>query len=99
MYFVYLLQCADKSLYTGITTDVARRFEEHKTGKLGAKYTRRGAVRIIYTEKYKTRSEALKREIQIKGWRREKKLILAKRQEMNVVNPERSRRIKSKTAR
>ena len=46
MYYVYMLRCEDGSLYTGITTDLARRFEEHRNGK-GAKYTRsRGAVRI-----------------------------------------------------
>ena len=66
MYFVYILQCADKSLYTGITTDVARRFLEHKQGK-GGHYTRSHMVKkIVYTEKAKTRSQALKREAEIK---------------------------------
>ncbi|MCR4333717.1 MAG: GIY-YIG nuclease family protein [Patescibacteria group bacterium] len=76
MYFVYLLECKDGSLYTGITTDVERRFKEHKSG-MGGHYTRaKEAVRVVYTEKYPDRSSASKREAEIKGWRREKKLTL-----------------------
>ncbi len=74
MYYLYLLLCKDKSIYTGITTDVTRRLEEHKAGT-GGKYTRaKGAVKILYTEKFKTRSAASKREAQIKRWPRAKKL-------------------------
>ncbi len=76
MYFVYLLECANGSIYTGITTDVARRFEEHKKG-IGARYTRaKGAKKLLYSELHPTRSRALKRESEIKGWRRAKKLDL-----------------------
>jgi len=76
MYYVYLIQCEDKSIYTGVTNDLERRFLEHKD-KTGGHYTRSHKVeKILYTEKYNTRSEALKREAQIKGWRREKKLAL-----------------------
>ncbi len=76
MYFVYLIECSDKSIYTGITTDVARRFSEHKNGR-GGHYTRaRKVVRVLYTEKFKTRSRALKREAEIKRWPRAKKLNL-----------------------
>jgi putative endonuclease len=76
MYFVYILECADESLYTGITTDVERRLVEHKNGK-GGHYTRsRRAVKIVYTEKQADRSSASKREAEIKGWPREKKLML-----------------------
>jgi putative endonuclease len=78
MYFVYILQCADKSLYTGITTDVERRFKEHKAGK-GGHYTRaRGARRILYTEKRKNRSSASKREAEIKKLSRPEKLKLVR---------------------
>ena len=78
MYFVYLLECTDTTLYTGITTDVARRLKEHQEGK-GARYTRtRRAVRMVYTEQQPDRSSALKREAEIKKWPREKKLALAK---------------------
>lgn len=76
-WFVYMALCADKSIYTGITTDVKRRFAEHKAGK-GARYTRAKQIKkILYTEKKKNRSSALKREMEIKGWTREKKLRLA----------------------
>ncbi|MEK7630204.1 MAG: GIY-YIG nuclease family protein [Patescibacteria group bacterium] len=76
MYYVYLIQCEDKSIYTGITNNLERRFKEHK-GKIGGHYTASHKVeRIIHTEEFETKSEALKRESQIKGWRREKKLAL-----------------------
>jgi len=76
MYFLYLLECKDKSIYTGITTDVKRRFKEHREG-IGGHYTHsKRAVRILYTEPHPDRSSALKREAEIKGWRREKKLTL-----------------------
>lgn len=77
MYYLYLLQCRDNSIYTGITNDVAARFKKHKDGR-GGSYTRsHGAKKMIYTEKYKTRGEALQRESEIKGWRRDQKLLLA----------------------
>ena len=76
MYFVYLLECEDGSLYTGITTNIARRFAEHKKG-LGGHYTSaKRAVKIVYTEHYPDRSAASKREAELKSWRREKKLAL-----------------------
>lgn len=76
MYYVYLVQCEDKSIYTGITTDLERRFQEHKD-KVGGHYTRAHKVeKFLYTEKFQTRSMALKREAEIKSWRREQKLAL-----------------------
>ncbi len=76
MYYVYLIECKDGSIYTGITTDVRRRFKEHSSGRGGA-YTRvRKAKKILYTEKCKNRSAALKRESEIKSWRRDKKINL-----------------------
>jgi len=78
MYVVYLLQCKDGTLYAGITTDLKRRLKEHSEKK-GGRYTRaHGAEKIIYSEKHRTRSAALKREHEIKGLRREKKLALSK---------------------
>jgi len=75
-YFVYLLECADKSIYTGITTDMARRFAEHKHG-IGSHYTRaHAAKKMLYSENHATRSAALKREAEIKRWPRSKKLEL-----------------------
>lgn len=80
MYFVYIIECKDKSFYTGITNDLMRRFNEHKNG-IGGHYTSSKKVeRIVYTEEHPDRSSALRREAQIKRWRREKKvkLILSK---------------------
>jgi putative endonuclease len=75
-YFVYMLERADKSIYTGITTDLARRLAEHKQG-IGSHYTRaHGARKMLYSERFKTRGEALRREAEIKKWRRERKLGL-----------------------
>lgn len=75
-YSIYILECEDGSLYTGITTDVERRFIEHKKGK-GGHFTRsRGTKRILYTEQHPNKSSALKREAEIKSWSREKKWVL-----------------------
>lgn len=76
MYFVYILECKDGSLYTGITTDLMRRTLEHENG-IGAKYTRsRGVKKIVYSEKKRTRSSASKREVLIKSLKRIDKLRL-----------------------
>lgn len=75
MWFVYLVRCADNSLYTGITTDIARRLREHngETGG-GSKYTlAKRPVILVYSELAKTRSQALKREAAIKKLPRQKK--------------------------
>jgi putative endonuclease len=74
--FIYIAECADGSLYTGYTNDVAKRIDAHNAGK-GAKYTRaRLPVRAVYSEEYATKGEAVRREAQIKRLRREKKLRL-----------------------
>ena len=76
MWYVYILECADDSLYTGTTTDISRRVNEHNRSK-GGNYTRtRMPVKLVYQEEHSNRSEALKREIQIKRWSKEKKLAL-----------------------
>lgn len=76
MYYVYILRCADKSLYTGITTDIARRLAEHRAGR-GARYTRsRGAARVVYSERKLNRSTASRREAEIKSLSRAAKLAL-----------------------
>lgn len=73
---VYILECADNSLYTGVTTDIGRRMDEHAAGT-GAKYTkRRGPFTVRYTEWHRTRSAALKREAAIKSLDRSAKLAL-----------------------
>jgi len=77
VYYLYILQCADSTLYTGITTDLARRVAEHNTSLKGAKYTRvRRPVRLVYNEVYSDRSTASKREYKIKKMSREEKLKL-----------------------
>jgi putative endonuclease len=79
MYYVYLILLSDKSIYTGITTDVVRRVLEHREGK-GARYTRgRKVMRVLHTEKHPNRSSASKREAEIKRWSRKKKLALTSR--------------------
>lgn len=81
-YFVYILRCGDDSLYTGSTNDVERRLATHQSGK-GAKYTRsRPPVALVYRETLPDRSAALRREWEIKGLSREKKLeLIAKKEE------------------
>jgi len=77
-WYVYILQCADGTLYTGITTDVNRRLNEHNSGK-GAKYTRtRLPVMIVAVSEAGSRSEASKEEYRIKQLTREQKLKLIK---------------------
>ena len=73
MWYLYILRCGDGTLYTGITTDVARRLEAHRCGK-GAKYTRgRGPLELAYQEACSTHSEALKREAAVKRLSRTEK--------------------------
>ena len=75
-WYVYILRCGDDSLYCGITPDVEKRLEQHRTGK-GAKYTRgRGPLELVYCEEQPTHSEALKREAAIKRLTRPQKLEL-----------------------
>lgn len=76
-YFVYILRCSDKTLYTGIAKDVSKRVVEHNSSDKGAKYTRtRRPVELVYKEKLEDRSSACKREYEIKKLSREKKLNL-----------------------
>ncbi|UFS72826.1 GIY-YIG nuclease family protein [Geomonas sp. RF6] len=73
---VYIILCSDDSLYTGITTDVERRFSEHASGA-GAKYFRgRRPLRVVYSEKGHTRSSASRREYEIKKMSRNAKVQL-----------------------
>ncbi len=76
-YTVYILECSDQTLYTGITTDLDKRLQEHNSSEKGAKYTRnRRPVRVVYREASSDRSEASKREYVIKKMRRSQKLKL-----------------------
>jgi putative endonuclease len=83
---LYVIECADGSLYTGIATDVERRFKEHLAGK-GARYTRaRKAVRLVASHPVGSRSEALRAEIAIKQLPREKKVEAVKSLAFVLVN-------------
>lgn len=80
MYCLYILKCADKTLYTGITVDLKRRLQEHNHSKLGAKYTRaRRPVKLVYSKKCRNRSSASKQEAHIKSLSRKEKLELIKK--------------------
>lgn len=77
MWFVYILRCSDGSLYTGVTTNLSRRVNEHNNSNKGAKYTRtRQPVQLVWSAEYGSRSEAMKREASIKKLNRSKKLLL-----------------------
>lgn len=76
-WFVYIVTCSDTSLYTGITTDLTRRILEHNSSPKGAKYTRaRRPVHLQYFEQYPSKSQASKREYQIKQLSRKNKEVL-----------------------
>jgi putative endonuclease len=78
-YHLYILKCADKTLYTGITTDLDRRLKEHNSSDLGAKYTSgRRPVKLVYSKEFNSRSEALKEEAKIKKLSRAEKLKIIK---------------------
>lgn len=80
MHYLYIVQCSDETLYTGITKDIQSRIDQHNAGK-GARYTRgRNPVRLLYSEEFETIGEALRRERQIKKWPRSKKLVLVQPQ-------------------
>lgn len=75
-HYCYILLCSDGTLYCGYTNDLEKRVNTHNRGK-GAKYTRRRTpVKLVYSEEFKTKSEALKREHQIKKLSRKEKLAL-----------------------
>ncbi len=77
MHFVYILECADKTLYVGCTNDLDRRLKQHNESKSGAHYTKiRRPVILKYKEKFRALKKARQREAEIKGWQRDKKLKL-----------------------
>lgn len=74
MYFVYIVECVDATLYIGSTNDIEKRILSHNTSKVGAKYTRgRRPVVLKYFESFETKSDALKREIELKNFTRTQK--------------------------
>jgi putative endonuclease len=80
---IYIIEASDASLYTGVTTDIERRFEEHLQGRRGARYfSGRAPVRVVYREHGHSRSSACRREAEIKKLsRRDKERLIAARQD------------------
>jgi len=76
MWFVYILACADGSLYIGETHDVRKRLARHNDGIAAAHTAKHRPVRLVYTERYDTRAECIARERQLKRWTRAKKEVL-----------------------
>lgn len=77
MWYVYILECSGQTLYTGITTDLKRRLEEHDSSTLGAKYTKgRRPLKMLYYRELPNKSEAQKEEYRIKKLTRQEKIDL-----------------------
>ncbi len=86
-YFIYILECSDGSLYTGIAKDVTKRLDEHNISDKGAKYTKaRRPVKLVYKEPSLDRSSASKREYAIKKLTRFKKLLLIQKTKLRNHN-------------
>lgn len=89
---VYMIRCSDASLYTGVTTDIVRRFNEHKESKKGSKYARAKIVlHVAYVETCASRSEAQIREAQIKKLDKKEKELLAKSQKKTIAKKPKKR--------
>ena len=73
MWFVYILRCADDSLYVGEAGDLERRLAKHSDGSASSFTAKRRPVRLVFSEAHATRASALKREQQLKRWTRAKK--------------------------
>jgi putative endonuclease len=87
LFYIYILECSDKTLYTGYTSNIERRTYEHNSTANGAKYTRgRRPVTLVYSEGCSTQSEALTREAQIKKLSRAQKLLLIESRSEEKVN-------------
>jgi len=95
-FFVYIIECSNQALYTGITSNLTRRFEQHRTGKGGHYTSYNPAVKLRYFKKYGSRSAAAKREYQIKCWSRTQKLALINGDKIALKTVARSK--KSKTS-
>lgn len=77
MFFTYILECADKTLYVGSTNDLDKRLHQHNNLKSGAHYTKiRRPVIIVHSEKFRTYAKARTREAEIKRMKREDKIML-----------------------
>ena len=85
-FFVYILECSDKSLYVGCTNNLAKRLKQHNSSKSGAHYTKiRRPVKLKYSETFNALKDARKREAEIKGWKKDKKIQLIKNKGTNKI--------------
>lgn len=85
IFYVYILECSDKTLYVGCTNNLEKRIDQHNNSKSGAHYTKiRRPVILKYSEKYKTLLKARRREFEIKSWQRKKKVDLIKLNGKNI---------------
>lgn len=75
-WYLYILECKDRSLYMGITNNIEKRLEKHNDGSASRYTAKNRPVKLIYSEQYSNKNSALKREVQLKGWIRKKKLKL-----------------------
>jgi len=91
MWYVYILECRNKTLYTGVTNNIERRFKDHQAGNSGHYTSYNMPERILYKEEFKNLSEAKIREQQIKRWSKSKKLALIKGDREDLINLSKSR--------
>lgn len=85
MWYTYIVRCSDNSLYTGVTTDLERRVDEHNTSDKGAKYTKtRRPVKLVYEETHTDRSSSCKRESEIKKLSRTDKLKIINERRVQI---------------
>ena len=92
MWHVYILKCSNGNLYTGLTSNLNRRYDEHQNGK-GKHYTSRNKPsELLYTETFKNKLQAEKREIQIKKWSKDKKQALIKGDLCQLINLSKSKK-------
>ncbi len=86
-WYLYIAQCGDRSLYTGITTDLEERLRQHNAGR-GSKYVQsKGGAKMVYTELHATNASAQRRELEIKSWSRMKKLRLISQATQRTISP------------
>lgn len=91
MWYVYILECPNKTLYTGVTNNIERRFKDHQAGNGGHYTSYNRPEKILYKEEFKNLSEAKSREQQIKRWSKTKKLALIKGNRVELINLSESR--------
>jgi predicted GIY-YIG superfamily endonuclease len=95
MHYVYLLRCADDSLYVGETSSLQTRQQDHNDGRGGSYTAKRRPVQIVYAEQHRSREAALRRERQIKRWSSEKKELLVRGDLSALAGTSRKSRIRT----